>query len=345
MRVVIVGCGRAGEKRARALGGTGRLVGVADSEAGRAEALAAGFPGCAVETDWRRLLAREDFELAIVATPHDLLAEVAAAAAERGRHVLVEKPAARSVQELDTLIGAARKAGVSVGVGFNHRFHPALREAHALFSSGAIGALLSVRARYGHGGRPGYEREWRADPDAAGGGELIDQGVHLIDLARWFAGEFVDAGGHLARLYWPARVEDNAFLLLTTAAGQVAWLHASWTEWKNLFCFEVFGREGKLQVDGLGGSYGVERLTVHRLGPAPGPPDTSTREYPGEDPSWREELADLVGRIEAGRPPAVGLEDARAALEIVGKLYAHGSAGAAPPAGVPVGARTPGNGR
>ena len=101
-------------------------------------------------------------------------------------------------------------------------------------------------------------------------------------------------------------------------------LHASWTEWKNLFCFEVFGREGKLQVDGLGGSYGVERLTVHRLGPAPGPPDTSTREYPGEDLSWREELSDLVHRIEAGRPPAIGLEDARAALTIVDRLYAQG---------------------
>jgi predicted dehydrogenase len=324
MRAAIVGCGRVGEKRARALGESVRLTAVADCDAGRAEALAARHPGCAAETDWRVLVARDDYELAIVCTPHDRLAEIASAAVARGRHVLVEKPAARSVEELDALIGAARRAGTTVAVGFNHRFHPALREAHALFESGAIGALLCVRARYGHGGRAGYEREWRADPRVAGGGELIDQGVHLIDLARWFAGEFVDTSGRLATLYWPAPVEDNAFLSLTTAAGQVAWLHASWTEWKNLFCFEVFGREGKLQVDGLGGSYGVERLTVHRLGPAPGPPDTSTREYPGEDLSWREELSDLVHRIEAGRPPAVGLEDARAALTIVDRLYAQG---------------------
>lgn len=322
MRAAIVGCGRVGEKRARALGETARLVAVADSDTERAGALAAWFPGCEVETDWRRLVARDDLDLVIVATPHDHLAEVAGAAAERGRHVLVEKPGARTLQELDGLIGVARRAGVNVAVGFNHRFHPALREAHALCSSGAIGSVISVRARYGHGGRPGYEREWRADPRAAGGGELIDQGVHLIDLARWFAGEFADVRGHLATLYWPMRVEDNAFLLLTTAAGQVAWLHASWTEWKNLFCFEVFGREGKLQVDGLGGSYGVERLTVHRLPRTLGPPDTSAREYPGEDVSWRDELSDLVGRLEVGRPPAVGLEDARAALEIVGRLYA-----------------------
>jgi predicted dehydrogenase len=324
MRAAIVGCGRVGERRARALDGSARLVAVADSDGGRAQALAARHPGCAVETDWRALVARDDYELAIVCTPHHLLAEIAAAAVRRGRHVLVEKPAARSVGELDTLAEAARGAGGSVAVGFNHRFHPALREAHALLAQGAIGTLLSVRARYGHGGRPGYEREWRADPLAAGGGQLIDQGVHLIDLARWFAGELVDVSGHLATLYWPAPVEDNAFLRLATAAGQVAWLHASWTEWKNLFCFEVFGREGKLQVDGLGGSYGVERLTVHRMGPEPGPPDTSTREYPGEDLSWREELADLVRRIETGRPPAVGLEDARAALAIVDRLYEQG---------------------
>jgi len=345
MRVAIVGCGRVGERRARALCGTARLVAAADTDAARAEALAARFPGCAAETDWRRLVARDDFELAIVATPHDRLAEVAGAAAERGRHVLVEKPAARSVQELEALIAAARTTGVSVAVGFNHRFHPALREAHALFSSGAIGALLSVRARYGHGGRPGYENEWRADPCTAGGGELIDQGVHLIDLARWFAGEFANVRGHLATLYWPARVEDNAFLLLTTGAGQVAWLHASWTEWKNLFCFEVFGREGKLQVDGLGGSYGVERLTVHRLPRPLGPPDTIASEYPGEDVSWRDELSDLVSRIEAGRPPAVGLEDARAALEIVGRLYARRAAPAEVLDDKRGGARTPGNGR
>jgi predicted dehydrogenase len=344
MRAAIVGCGRVGEKRARALDGSARVVAVADSDPGRAAALAARHPGCAIETDWRALVARDDYDLAIVCTPHHLLAEIATAAVTRGRHVLVEKPAARSASELDALIAAARRAGRSVAVGFNHRFHPALREARALVAQGAIGALLSVRARYGHGGRPGYEREWRADPHAAGGGELLDQGVHLIDLARWFAGEFVEASGQLATLYWPAPVEDNAFLRLTTAAGQVAWLHASWTEWKNLFCFEVFGRTGKLQVDGLGGSYGVERLTLYRLGPEPGPPETSTREYPGEDASWRDELGDLVSRIEAGQPPAVGLEDARATLAIVDGLYAQGRP-AAPRDAAPGRTRPSGNGR
>jgi predicted dehydrogenase len=274
-----------------------------------------------VDTDWECTVARPDVDLVIVATSHDALAAVARAAVERGKHVLVEKPAARSVAEIDPLIAAARAARVTVAVGFNHRFHPALREARSLFEQGAIGPLLHVRARYGHGGRLGYEREWRADPALSGGGELIDQGLHLIDLARWFAGEFRDVSGRLATLYWPMAVEDNAFLLLATASGQVASLHASWTEWKNLFCFEVFGRTGKLQVDGLGGSYGVERLTVYRMGPELGPPEASVREFPGEDASWRDEIEDLRTRIAERRPALCGLEDARAALAIAETVY------------------------
>jgi predicted dehydrogenase len=210
-----------------------------------------------------------------------------------------------------------------VKVGFNHRFHPALQKAKSLFDEGAVGPLLYIRGRYGHGGRLGYEREWRADKARAGGGELLDQGVHLIDLARWFAGEFAEVFGHVATYFWKMPVEDNGFLQLRTHAGQVAWLHASWTEWKNLFSFEVFGRDGKLQIDGLGGSYGSERLTVYRMKPELGPPDTQLFEFPGEDDSWRAELLDLRGAIRERRAPLGTLADARAALAIVESAYAQ----------------------
>ena len=155
-----------------------------------------------------------------------------------------------------------------------------------LCDAGALGPLLYLRGRYGHGGRLGYDREWRADPAVAGGGELLDQGVHLIDLSRWFLGDFVEVAGRVGTYFWNMPVEDNGFSVLRTAAGQVAWLHASCTEWKNLFCFEIFGRDGKLQIDGLGGSYGVERLTFYRMLPQMGPPETTIWEYPGEDLSW-----------------------------------------------------------
>jgi predicted dehydrogenase len=187
--------------------------------------------------------------------------------------------------------------------------------------SGALGELMYVRGRYGHGGRTGYDKEWRANPALSGGGELIDQGVHLIDLARWFLGDFVDVYGFVHSYYWQIPVEDNSFMLLKTAQRQVALLHASWTEWKNLFSFEVFGRRGKLGIAGLGGSYGTERLAFYRMLPEMGPPETTIWEYPMVDASWEVEFAELVADIRLGRQPAAGLPDARAALQIVERIY------------------------
>ena len=116
-------------------------------------------------------------------------------------------------------------------------------------------------------------------------------------------------------------VEDNGFALLKTAKGQVAWLHASCTEWKNLFSFEIFGRVGKLQIDGLGGSYGTERLTFYRMLPELGPPETTAWEYPRGDQSWQVELDHWMDCIEHRRRPSGSLGDALAALEIVERLY------------------------
>ena len=190
-----------------------------------------------------------------------------------------------------------------------------------LCDAGELGPLLYVRGRYGHGGRLGYDREWRADPAIAGGGELLDQGVHLIDLSRWFLGDFADVWGQTATYFWNMPVEDNGFLALRTAHGQTAWLHASCTEWKNLFCFEIFGRDGKLQIDGLGGSYGVERLSFYRMLPRMGPPETTIWEYPGDDQSWHAEFAHFRECIAAGQQPLGNLEDAIAALKVVEQVY------------------------
>lgn len=322
MKVAIVGCGLMGMKRARALG-PDRLVSAIDVDEPRARALTAAFPGCRASSRWQEEVARDDVELVLVCTSNDSLVEVARAAVRAGKHVLVEKPGARSVAELDVLREEAQRAGVVAKVGFNHRFHPALVRAKALFDEGVVGPLLYLRGRYGHGGRLGYESEWRADRLRSGGGELLDQGVHLIDLARWFAGEFVEVFGRVSTFFWKMPVEDNGFLHLRTQAGQVAWLHASSTEWKNLFSFEIFGRDGKLQIDGLGGSYGIERLTHYRMKPELGPPDTQVFEYPGEDLSWKAELDDLRDAIGERRPLSGSLDDARAALVIVEAAYAQ----------------------
>ena len=319
--VGIVGCGLIGQKRASALAGA-RVTACVDVVLERAKALARAVPGAQALSDWQTMLERPDVDVVVIATTHDALAEITLAAVNHGKHVLVEKPAARHAAELGPVIEAQQRGGAIVRVGFNHRFHPALRRAKELVEVGAIGDLLYVRGRYGHGGRLGYEKEWRANPALSGGGELIDQGVHLIDLARCFLGEFVDVRGVIHTYYWDMPVEDNGFMTLTTAMGQVAFLHASCTEWKNHFSFEIFGREGKLGIEGLGGSYGVERLAYYRMLPEMGPPETTIWEYPGPDRSWEDEWAEFATDIRLGRAPLVGLEDARAALEIVGGIYA-----------------------
>ncbi len=319
MNVGIVGCGLIGRKRAQTLG-SGKLVACADAVFERARALAAEHGAQAV-ADWREMVRRPEVQMVVVATTHDWLAPVTLAAVEAGKHVLVEKPAARRARELEAVAGAARARGVLVRVGFNHRYHPALRKAHEMFLAGAVGPLMYLRARYGHGGRVGYDKEWRARPEVSGGGELIDQGMHLIDLARWFAGEFVQVDGLAGCWFWDMPVDDNAFLLLRTAEKKVAFMHCSCSEWKNLFSFEVFGRDGKLEVQGLGGSYGIERLTHYRMLPEMGPPETVSWEYPRGDNSWAAELADFYQDVALGRQPTPGLSDAMAALRVVERIY------------------------
>lgn len=320
MRVAIVGCGLIGRKRARALCGC-RLVVCCDAAAARAEALAREARGADASVDWEETVRRGDVDLVIVATTHDALAPIAAAAADAGKHVLIEKPGARRAAELEPVREASRRTGARVRVGFNHRYHRAVRKARELFEAGALGELMFLRGRYGHGGRPGYEKEWRAQPELSGGGELIDQGTHLIDLARWFLGDFRDVTGFLGTFYWEMPVEDNCFLLLRTAAGKVASLHASWSEWKNLFSLEIYGRDGKLDISGLGGSYGTERVAFYRMTAEMGPPATTIFEYPMADDSWEAEFAEFLDDIRLGRTPRPGLEEAQAVLDLVERIY------------------------
>lgn len=325
MRIAIIGCGAIGRKRANSLPPECSVAVCCDIDAERAAALSKDCPGSQPCTDWRNAVQRPDVSAVVVATTHDMLATVGAAAAAGGKHTLIEKPCARTAAELDPVIEAATRSGVCVRAGYNHRYHRALQKAHEIFESGVLGPLMFLRGRYGHGGRPGYDREWRADPKISGGGEAIDQGVHLVDLARWFAGDFCHVEGYAGAYFWDMPVEDNCFLLLRTAANQVAFLHASWTEWKNMFSFEIYGRNGKLDVQGLGGSYGVERVAWYQMRPELGPPDTTIYEFPMQDNSWEREFREFLEDIRLNREPSPGMRDAKAALSIVGELYRKGS--------------------
>jgi predicted dehydrogenase len=161
--------------------------------------------------------------------------------------------------------------------------------------------------------------------EIGGGGELLDQGSHLIDLSLWFLGSFSAVQARLANYYWKADVEDNAFLLLTTASGQCAMLHATWTEWKNMFSFEIVGELGKIAIDGLGGSYGLEQIAYHKMLPEMGPPETVIWQYPFADLSWEKEFEELLKAIEQGRKPLGGLDEALEVLRLIDIIYAQDS--------------------
>ena len=332
MNYAIVGSGLIGKKRLAGLPAGSKLVVACDTNLARVEELVKLAGTGRAISDFKIAVADPQVDAVIVAVINSELAKISAAAIRAGKHVIVEKPAGISVKEIDELIALEKKHGVCVRVGFNHRYHPAFQKAREIFASGVMGEVMFIRARYGHGGRIGYDKEWRADPKLSGGGELIDQGIHLIDLAGWFLGEFKQIDGHAETYFWQMPVDDNAFLSLRTAKNQTAWLHVSCTEWKNLFSFEIYGRHTKLHIEGLGGSYGVEKLFHYQMKPEMGIPDTKVYEFPGADESWKIEMNEFekdVQKAESGKRkaetkiprPDAGLAEAKAALKIVEEIY------------------------
>ena len=319
-RVALIGCGLIGQKRLNHLP-PGCVTVACDLNLDRAKKLAAQSPGCVATDSVKKAVSAANVDVVMIATVNSALAPVAMEAVRNGKHVLVEKPVGIRLRELDELEALAREKNVRVRAAYNHRYHPAGLKALELFHSGALGPMMFVRGRYGQGGRVGYEKEWRADPKLSGGGELIDQGVHLIDLAGIFLGEFTQVEGHVATRFWKMSVDDNAFISLRNAAGATAWLHASCTEWKNLFSLEIYGRDAKLHWEGLGGSYGVERLSYHKMLPQMGPPETTVWEFPRGDESWKIEMAEFFQDIRLTRTPVPGLKEAKAALAVVESLY------------------------
>ncbi len=321
LQFALIGCGLIGRKRATALGQRARLRYACDLDGARAADLARSVPGCESITDYKIALNDPSVQAVVISTMNSALAPIAMEAVKVGKHVLMEKPGGLNAAQLRALQSCAVATGAKVRLGYNHRFHPALRKTRELIDRGFLGPLMFLRGRYGHGGRKGYDREWRSDPRLSGGGELIDQGVHLIDLSQWFLGDFTQVDGHATTSFWDMPVDDNAFMSLRTAEGQTAWLQVSCTEWKNLFCLEIYGRDGKITIDGLGGSYGVERCTFYKMLPEMGPPETTSWEYPRGDESWALETSTFIDDVLLKREPSPGLKEGIRTLEIVDTIY------------------------
>jgi predicted dehydrogenase len=330
LEVGVIGCGLIGGRRAMEVArhpGT-VLKTVVDSNLERAIELANRYCSEAVG-DWRRLVSDTSIDIVVVSTPNSYIAPIAIAALENGKHVLVEKPPGRNLEEAQRIAAAAsRSDGRILKVGFNHRYHPALARTYELLIAGAIGKPINMRGRYGHGGRLDFDKEWRADPDLAGGGELTDQGVHLVDLANWMLGVPRRVFCLLQTAVWSiAPLEDNAFVLLDFADGCVASFHTSWTQWKNLFSFEIFGTQGALSVEGLGGSYGQERLLHYRRIPQGGAPEVTEESFDGPDRSWQLEWQDFVQAIRGEGACQGTAEDGVVAMATIDALYRSAAAG------------------
>lgn len=322
IRVGIVGAGLQARRRTpvfQKLPDT-KLVVISAQHEGHAKSLASQFQ-CESAVGWEWVGKRNDLDAVLVCTPPHLHERISVLAMETGKHVLCEKPLARTLDECQRMIEVSRDTKKVLKCGFNHRHHPAILEAKSQVDEGKIGKPLFIRARYGITGEPGREKEWRADPQQASGGHLMEQGIHVVDLSRWFLGEFEQVLCFRDTQYWPlGNLEDNAFMLMKTHAGQVSSIHTSLLQWKNLFSFEIFGEEGFFEVEGLGGSYGVEKL--HFCPKRYGKPfEVTTTEYRGGDKSWFLEWEEFVAAIQEGREPLGSAEDGKEAMRLVFEAY------------------------
>ena len=322
MKAAVIGCGLIGKKRALALPSFVELVGCFDEVASVAETFATEF-GTSNFQSLAELLDIQELDFVIIATRHDSLHSLAIAALCAGKHVFIEKPGAINYFEFKKVCELARKKNLRMHVGYNHRHHPALKKAYELLNDGSIGEVMFLRGRYGHGGRLGYEKEWRADKLKSGGGELIDQGTHLIDLSIGFLGELQLDYAATPNYFWDMAVEDNVFMSLKNKSGNIAFLQASCTEWKNMFSMEIYGQKGKIEISGLGRSYGLETLTLHKMLPEMGPPITENWSYPEPDDSWAVEMGEFLDDLLTGSNKSDNLESSLEVLRVIGEMYSR----------------------
>lgn len=281
-------------------------------------------------TDYREVL-EQNLDVLFACTPNNVTAEVVVAGIERGLHVFCEKPPGRDLTDTRAILEAAsKKPELKIKFGFNHRYHDNVIQAHALLQSERLGKLLWMRGIYGKSGGVGFEEGWRSDRRTAGGGILLDQGIHMLDLFRLFAGEFDDVRSMVTNSYWPIEIEDNAFALLRNQEGVVAVLHSSSTHWKHTFTLDLCFTEGHLALEGIlssTGSYGPEMLIVSRRQFedetfALGKPRQEVV-YFDTDRSWDREIEEFVDCVVHDKPVEVGtLNDAWKTMELVYKIYA-----------------------
>ena len=324
----IVGYGYMGEIRRRVIGAdpAWRLVGIADPKPRPAD-----LSGAILWTDsYEDLVARGDVDAVFACVPNRIAPDVVCRSLAAGKHVFCEKPPGRTVADVVRMRKAeAASGGRKLMFGFNHRFHPAMLEAKRLVDSAAMGRVLFLRGVYGKPGGAGFERSWRNDPAESGGGILLDQGIHMVDLFRYVCGDFERVKAFCGASIYRIPVEDNALVVFENDRGQHALLHSSATLWRPTFRLEIGLEGGYLVAEGLltkTGRYGPETLTVGRRpaddAPRPVGVHDETRHVYDEDGSWAMEASNFARAIREDRPVGpCSSHDALRAMELVQAAY------------------------
>lgn len=326
LRVGIAGYGIVGKRRRACVDSNPhmRLIAVCDRVFEGAGVFA---DGVRYYPDFTRLLT-EDLDVLIVCLTNDIAPEVTMAGLERGLHVFCEKPPGRDVEDIVKVIRCERKhPGLKLMYGFNHRYHESVVDALRLIHSGELGRIINLRGVYGKSKLITFNQpDWRTKRAIAGGGVLLDQGIHMVDLMRLFAGEFVEVHSFIANSHWGYDVEDNAYALMRTADGIVGMLNSSATQWRHRFNLDINLEGGSIILGGIlsgSKSYGAETLTVATVDHANdnGDPKEQLTRY-NHDPSWEEEISRFAANILADQPIGSGSSlDALNTMKLVYKIY------------------------
>jgi len=277
-------------------------------------------------TDYTRLL-KEDLDVLFVCLSNDINPDATIAGLEKGLHVFCEKPPGRDVADVVRVIACEKKhPGLILKYGFNHRYHDSVRDALAIVGSGELGRVVNLRGVYGKSQLITFgQTSWRTDRTLAGGGVLLDQGIHMVDLLRLFGGDYTDVHSFISNDFWRHDVEDNAYALMRTADGVVAMLHSSATQWRHRFHLDITLEKGAITLAGIlsgSKSYGAETLTVARTsGDDVGDPKEEATRY-NHDPSWALEIAEFAGAIRGdGTIENGSSEEALKTMQLVYRIY------------------------
>ena len=272
-------------------------------------------------------LFKEKLDVLFVSLPNYLAAEATIAGLERGLHVFCEKPPGRTVQDIREVTAVEKKQPhLKLKYGFNHRYHESIKEAKKVIESGQYGEIINLRGIYGKSSIIPFDKGWRAERQYAGGGILLDQGIHMLDMICYFAGEFEEVKSFVSNSYWHHDVEDNAYAIMRNREGCVAMLHSTATQWQHKFRLEITLRDALLELSGiLSGtkSYGDECLKIipKKDGSSVGSFWEITNSYL-DDKSWQCEINEFAGIIINDETVENGNSaEALKVMELVYKIY------------------------